>query len=262
MSKYRDDMTHLAATEAVTAALQLMRAGQWTTALNLLRACSTEDADERRTLALASAEVAVDQDFAQQTDNGPAALAAVAPLLDGSPTTAWDVEMLKLRKDYSTALFQSSGRAGELAERARQLIEQAPDDARRGAVSFYAGVMADNLLGKPAEAFTHYTTAHELGERTGDDLLVSLALRHLGDHAHTAGDLTLARKHWERSTELRQKVGHLLGALAQQSLLAVLLRDEGDGAGSRALATEVNRWARQADLKFIVSETAELIDQR
>jgi tetratricopeptide (TPR) repeat protein len=255
-------MTQLAATEAVTAAIQLMRAGQWTTALTLLRACSTEDPDEQHTLALAIAEVAVDQDFAQQTDNGSAALAAVAPLLNGSPTTAWDVEMLKLRKDYSTALFQSSDRAAELEERARQLIERAPDNARRGAVSFYAGVMADNLLGKPEEAFAHYTTALELGEKTGDDLLTSLALRHLGDHAHTAGDLALARQHWERSTELRQKVGHLLGALAQQSLMAVLLRDEGDAAGSRAVATEVNRWARQVDLRFIVGETEELIGPR
>jgi hypothetical protein len=84
-------------------------------------------------------------------------------------------------------------------------------------------------------------------------------LRHLGDHAHTAGDLKLAREQWERSTELRQKVGHLLGALAQQALLSVLLRDEGDAAGSRALATEVNRWSNQVGLSFITRQTAELI---
>jgi tetratricopeptide (TPR) repeat protein len=248
-------MTDIAATEVTAAALQLMRAGQWTAALNLLRACRTDDPDEERALALAIAEVAVDQDFAQQTDNGTEALAAIAHLVEDS----WDVELLKLRKDYATALFGANDRAAELEERARLLIGQAPDDARRGAVSFYAGVMADNLLGKPEEAFAHYTTAFELGEKTGDDLLVSLALRHLGDHAHTAGDLVLAREHWERSTELRQKVGHLLGALAQQSLLAVLLRDEGDAACSRALATEVNRWAGQVDLKFIVRETADLM---
>ena len=53
--------------------------------------------------------------------------------------------------------------------------------------------------------------------------------------------LALARTHWERSTELRQKVGHLLGALAQQTLLAVLARDEGNPEASRALATEINR---------------------
>jgi hypothetical protein len=168
--------------------------------------------------------------------------------------------MMKLRKDYSTVLFGSCADDGELAQRAQQLTTDAPDDARRGAVAFYAGVMADNVYQQPEEAFAHYTTAYQLGEKSGDDLLMSLALRHLGDHAHTGGDLVLARQHWERSTELRQKVGHLLGALAQQALLAVLLRDEGDTAGSRALATEVNRWATQVDLKFIVRETAALMD--
>ncbi|HEY4571928.1 MAG TPA: hypothetical protein VIH10_20800 [Kribbella sp.] len=251
-------MSQLAAIDVATAATQLMRAGQWAAATALLSATQADDPGERLTLALARAEVAADQDFAQQTDHAPAALAAVEPLLD-SPTARWDFAMLHLRKDYSTALFQSRDQAGELRERAASLIDRAPDDARRGAVTFYAGVMADNLFEAPEEAFAHYTTAYELGEKSGDELLMSLALRHLGDHAHTAGDLVLAREHWERSTELRQKVGHLLGALAQQTLLAVLLRDEGDVAGSRALATEVNRWARQVDLKFIVRETAELM---
>jgi len=119
--------------------------------------------------------------------------------------------------------------------------------------------MADNLLDRPDEAFTHYTTALQLGEKTDDGLLVSYALRHLGDHAHTAGDLALAREHWELSTEQRQRAGHLLGALAQQTLLAVLLHDEGDAAGSRSVATEVNRWARQVPIPGIVQQTADLV---
>ncbi|TDW21659.1 hypothetical protein [Kribbella kalugense] len=243
-------MSQLAAIDVVTAATHLMRAGQWTAATALLTATNAEDPAERATLTLALAEVAVDQDFAQRTNHGSAALEAV---LDDS----WDLEFLKFRKDYSTALF--GGAAGDLSERALALIAQAPDDARRGMANFYAGVMADNLYTKPAQAFAHYEEALALGEKSQDELLISLALRHLGDHAHTAGDLVLARTHWERSTELRQKVGHLLGALAQQSLLAMLLRDEGDIAGSRALATEVNRWARQVDLEFIVRGTAELM---
>ncbi|HET6987464.1 MAG TPA: hypothetical protein VFI00_12655 [Kribbella sp.] len=265
-------MTQLAVTDVVTAATHLMRAGQWTAATNLLASAHTDDPAEDRALALARAEVAVDQDFAQQTDHAPAALKAVTQLVDESsdPTVGWDVEMLRFRKDYGTALVQSGeltfgpeGRdeaaSAALADRAEQLGGSAPDDARRGAVSFYAGLVADNLLGRTDEAFANFTTALELGETTGDELLASLALRHLGDHAHTAGDLRLAREQWERSTELRQKVGHLLGALAQQTLLAVLLRDEGDIAGSQVLATEVNRWARQVDLPFLVSQTDALL---
>ncbi|WP_350275333.1 tetratricopeptide repeat protein [Kribbella sp. HUAS MG21] len=250
-------MSHVAATDLVDAAVQLMRAGQWTAATDLLTAAHTDDPAERRTLALALAEVAVDQDFAQQTDHASAALAVAEQLSDDSST--WDLELLKLRKDYGTALFGSPTGAAGLADRARRLIAQAPDDRRRGTVSFWAGVMADNLLNRPDEAFAHYTTALELGEKTDDKLLTSYALRHLGDHAHTAGDLALARQHWERSTELRQQVGHLLGALAQQTLLAVLLRDEGDLAGARALATEVNRWARQVPIPSLVQQTGDLM---
>jgi hypothetical protein len=251
-------MSQLAAVDVITAATHLMRAGQWSAATALLNAADPDDPTEHLALALARAEVATDQDFAQQTNHAPVAIAAVEALAAQS----WDLAMLKLRKDYSSALFGSRADNGELAERARQLIADAPDDAHRGAVTFYAGVMADNLYSQPEEAFAHYATAYQLGEKAGDELVMSLALRHLGDHAHTAGDLALARQQWERSTELRQKVGHLLGALAQQTLLAVLLRDEGDTAGSQALATEVNRWATQVDLKFIVQETAALMADR
>ena len=267
-------MSQLAAADVVTAATHLMRAGQWPAATALLNVAEPDDHREHLELVLARAEVATDQDFAQQTDEARTAIAATeAAFAAARPTGAtgatepsleqsWDLAMLRLRKDYSTALFGARTDDGGLKERARQLIADAPDDARRGAVTFYAGVMADNLYSRPEEAFAHYTTAYQLGEKAGDELLMSLALRHLGDHAHTAGDLALARRHWERSTELRQKVGHLLGALAQQTLLAVLLRDEGDVAGSQALAAEVNRWAAQVDLKFIVREAAALMADR
>jgi hypothetical protein len=373
-------MTHLAATAITTAATHLMRAGQWTAATDLLRATHPDDPDEHRAIALTHAEVAVDQDFAQQTDHAPAALTALTQLLHAStdPTLTWDAELLHLRKAYGTELTHApeppaaatganeadavrpddddaivagpadrdrtttaaqAGRAERLrdqgvavgsdgrddagaagpdswhdaggvgpgdrdrtttaaqaarAERLRdqavavgsdggdgagdvgsagrgrtagaalggwaeRLRDEAPDDGRRGVASFYAGVIADNLQGAPEAAFVHFGAALELGEKSGDELLASLALRHLGDHAHTAGDLGLAREQWERSTELRQKVGHLLGALAQQALLAVLLRDEGDMTGSRALATEVNRWSRQVELPFLVSQTDALL---
>ncbi|MGW7683076.1 hypothetical protein ACWGID_20245 [Kribbella sp. NPDC054772] len=239
-------MTQLAATEVATAALHLMRAGQWAAATDLLTAARTDDSAERATLALALAEVTVDHDFGRQTNHASAALAAV---LDES----WDLALLRLRKDYATALFQSGDR--DLRDRAQALIDEAPDDARRGAASFWAGTIADNVYEDPTEAVKLYTAALELG----DKLLTAQALRHLGYHARAAGDLALARTQWERSTEILQEAGHLRPALAQQTMLATLLRDEGDVAGSRALATEVNRWARQLDIAFIIQETAELM---
>jgi tetratricopeptide (TPR) repeat protein len=216
-------MTQIALSPLLAAGTALMRAGRWTTAIDLLQAAIPSTATDRLAIAAALAEVTVDQ-------------------------------------DYSTALFTNTRDAGpDLSDRAQHLAKTAPDPSRSGHATFYAGVIADNLLDLPADAFTAYTTALAQGEHSGDDLLISLALRHLGDHAHTAGDLPLARAHWERSTELRQKVGHLLGALAQQTLLAVLARDEGNPAAAIALATEVNRWSHQADIPFLQAQTADLM---
>ena len=226
-----------------------MLAGHWTAATDLLASARTDDPHEQKILALARASVAVDHDFGQQSDHATAALAAVTE-------DSWDLAMLKLRNDYANALFKSGDR--DLHDRMLTLIKDARDDARRGAASFWAGAIADNIYERPEEAIEHYNLALELG----DELTKAQALRHLGHHSHAAGDLALAREQWERSTELLQKNGHLRPTLAQQAHLAILLRDEGDVAGSAALATEINRWARQLGIGFIIDQTEELMVRR
>ncbi|HZX02457.1 hypothetical protein [Kribbella sp.] len=240
-------MSHVEA--VVTAATKLMLAGHWTAATDLLTATRSDDPAEQQALALARAAVAVDHDFGQQSDHATAALAAV-------PEDSWDLDMLKLRKDYADALFHSGD--GDLRDRMLTLVKDAPDDVRRAAASFWAGAIADNVYEQPTEAIEHYTRALELG----DELTKAQALRHLGHHSHAAGDLALAREQWERSTELLQKNGHLRPALAQQAHLAILLRDEGDADGSAALATEVHRWARQLGIGFIIEQTKDLMVRR
>ncbi len=255
-------MAQIALSPVIEAGTALMRAGRWTTATSLLQAITPSTPLERLVVAALLAEVAVDQDFGQQTDHAGQALAVLAEALSDAPdpVVSWDLDFLRLRKDYGTALFAGDRGSGTvLAKRTDRLRETAPYESRAGHAAFYAGVIADNLLEQPQAAFAAYTSALELGERSGDDLLTSLALRHLGDHAHTAGDLALARVHWERSTELRQKVGHLLGALAQQTLLAVLAKDEGNPAASIAIAKEVNRWSHQANIPFLQTQSAALL---
>ena len=282
-------MAEIALSPVLESSTALMRAGRWSTATTLLQAVTPATPAERLAISAALAEVAVDQDFAQQTTDADHALAVLEEALAESSDAiiGWDLDFLRLRKDYGTALLAGGDElqpgtddggpdedlakradapakradAEVLAKRVEQLRDLAPDDARAGHAAFYAGVIADNLRELPADAFAAYTSALELGERSGDDLLVSLALRHLGDHAHTAGNLPLARTQWERSTELRQKVGHLLGTLAQQTLLAVLAKDEDNPTASRALATEVNRWSRQAALPWLEAQTAELMNE-
>ncbi|WP_427892577.1 hypothetical protein ACQHIV_06705 [Kribbella sp. GL6] len=239
-------MNHVEA--VVTAATKLTLAGHWAAASDLLAATTSGDPAEQQALALARAAVAVDHDFGQQSDHATAALAAV-------PADSWDLALLRLRKDYADALFRSGD--GDLRDRMLTLVKDAPDDTRRGAASFWAGAIADNVYEQPAEAIEHYKLALELG----DELTKAQALRHLGHHSHAAGDLKLAREQWEQSTELLQQNGHLRPALAQQAHLAILLRDEGDLDGSAALATEVNRWARQLGIGFIVDQTEELIGE-
>jgi tetratricopeptide (TPR) repeat protein len=258
-------MAQLAVAELTAVCTALMRAGCWNAARQLLQASKTDDPEEKLQLILAEAEAAVDQDFWQGTAHSSATLSALQDAIAQArdATVQWDLEMLQHRKDYSTALFSADRQPADfdaLAQRAERLRDAAPDDSRAGSVTFYAGLIAE-LRGLPAVAFAHYTAALELAEQSSDEFLASLALRHLGDHAHTAGDLVLARTQWERSTELRQKIGHLPGALAQQALLAVLIRDEGDRPGAIALATEVNRWARQLQLVWLESQTSEFLKE-
>ena len=256
-------MTEIALTEVLDAAAGLSRAARWDDATRLLDAVRTHDPADLVALAAARATIAVEQDFAQATDHAQVRLDALQQALEQAPDpiTSWDLEFLKLRKDYATELFNRSGStalAEQLADRAEQLRTSAPSEDRAGHAAFYRGVMADNLLAAPADAFSNYTTALAIAERCGDEFLESLALRHLGDHAHTAGDLKLTRAHWERSTELRQRTGHLSGVLAQQALLAVLAQAEGDREAAAALAGEVHRWATQLGVPWLTQQTAAL----
>jgi hypothetical protein len=60
---------------------------------------------------------------------------------------------------------------------------------------------------------------------------------------------------------LAQRADWLRDAVAQQALLAVLARDEGDRPGAVALATEVNRWSRQLQLVWLEDQTADFLKE-
>jgi hypothetical protein len=268
-------MPEIALSTLLRAGTTLMRAARWDDATQLLSAADTADPAERLRITAAQAEIAVDQDFAQQTDTARETLQLLEKALAESPesTISWDLEFLKLRKDYAAALFAKDDTAdpanhadradhandATLADRGEQLRSTAPDTARAGHAAFYVGLIADNLRDLTAEGFAAFADALELGQQSGDELLESLALRHLGGHAHTAGDLQLARSQWERSTELRQKTGHLFGVLAQQALLAVLANDEGRPTASTALATEIHRWSTQLHLPALMAQAGTLM---
>lgn len=266
-------MTEIAAGSLAAAARDLMLAGRWDHATTLLSRVAGANDAERAVLAVAEAEVAVDQDFWCRTDRGSSVLArasaAVANASD-DPALAYDLEFLRLRHEYAEALFGRDGmpRFGpggrdaavidDLAARAERLRAAAPDQGRGAAATFYAGLIADNLRGDRVAARTAFAAALSAAEEAGDDLTVSEALRHLGYHHGEAGDTGRARQMWERSAELRERAGAVPFALSQQLLLAGLARDTGNPDQARAVAGQVRRWARALGVAVLEAGAAEL----
>ena len=205
---------------------------------------------------MARAEVVARQDHtrgvASSGDHPLDTATALARELGTGPTTAWDLAMLHLRREYSDQLLLGFGPAGRdltlvdtMAAEARRLRDTAPDDGRRGWALMCLGWIDDNLRGDRVTSPSYYLDALAAARTVGDDLMVFEAQRHLGDHAHDDGDHDAAVAAWEESTEAAARAGHVSGVLAQQLLLAVLVRDAGNEAGAVALAREVGRWSGQ-----------------
>jgi hypothetical protein len=258
--------------EVVAAATALSRAGNWSASERLLGATHAESPAERAALALAVAEIAVEADASRGSDSAPAAMRAADQAVKAmdDPELRWDFMFLRIRREYLTQVFQagelqlgqegrSSADVAALGTRIEQLGDDAPDGRRAGSAAFYRGLIADNLEGERAAAPAWYERALASATETGDELLASSALRHLGDHAEEAGDLARARELWERSAELRAREGFVPGVLAQQMLLAVLSRAEGDETTARAIAREVVRWAGALQIGWLRNEAAALL---
>lgn len=149
----------------------------------------------------------------------------------------WDLAFLRLRHDYLSALREpDSPVVTDLRTRCGRLASEADSAVRVGWARLYLGLIADNLAGERDVAPGHYHAALEAG-------LTWEALRHLGDHDRDGGDPESAARRWEQSAESAAREGRVPGTLAQQLLLAVLARDNGDASGAARLAGEVARWA-------------------
>jgi hypothetical protein len=247
----------------LAAAKALARAGQWDLATSLLDSC---DADDPRVL-LVRASLAVWQDFWQATDGAGGALAAAAASTR-SPDDGWQLDLLSLQRDYLAAVAGPDGtvRIGpqhhrpclrtHLADRAARLRRSAPGAADRGWAAFWAGAIADNIIGDPAVAHAGYVEALAAGETTGDDQLVGEALRHLGVHARRRGDHDETGRLWHDATVLRQRAGAVPEVLSQLLALARHAADRGDDGRAAALAAEVHCWADTLRLSRLAAQAA------
>ncbi len=260
-------MAEIPASRLADAARALMLAGRWAQAAGLLEAAVPAGDAERAVLAVADAEVAVDEDFWVRTKRGASAAERARLAVAGDPVLSFEAEFLTLKHDYAAELlgpdgprFGPEGRDGriidDLAARAARLHDAAPDRRHAAAATFYAGLIEDNLRGDSAAARSLFARALTEAEQAGDDLVISEALRHLGYHAGQAGQADQARQMWERSAELRQRAGAVPYVLSQQLLLAGLARDSGDRDAARALAGQVRGWARALGIGLLESGAA------
>jgi hypothetical protein len=92
-----------------------------------------------------------------------------------------------------------------------------------------------------------------LAEKTGDDLTLSYALRHLGVTAHLAGNLDDARTYLEQSTALRRTLGFTAGVAA--NMVGLIYLSSGDAA--RALADEAAVLAASVGATAITAQIEE-----
>lgn len=225
----------------VVAARALTRAARFTEAAELLDSTKSD----HPAIAVARADLAVTLDWYRGEQLGQEALRRAEPCVAGDPEATWDLDFLGVRHQYGQFLSSDTRDAqplNDLRQQAEAVSDRAPDDQRRGWAEQYRGFIADNLFEDRKTAPQHYENALRLAEATGDHYLRFEALRHLGDHAHEAGDLALAQERWEGSAESGARAGAVIGTLAQQLLLAQLAREAGDEAGAVMLAREVSRW--------------------
>lgn len=253
---------------AVTA---LENAARYDDALALVDATQVTDDRDRLELLMARASVIGRRDYTRgvRSSSGHPLDAAqdLAARVGTGPTLAWDLAMLQLRRQYADELVGGIGPSGReeavvaaMTAEAARLRGLAPDEGRRGWACMCLGWFADNLRGDRVEAPHHYSEALAAGRAVADALLIFEAQRHLGDHAHDAGDHAGAVVAWEESAAAAARGGHVLGVLAQQVLLAVLARDAGDEAGARALSAEILRWAEQLGATRLAGQVTSFLD--
>ncbi|MER7279340.1 hypothetical protein ABT369_33360 [Dactylosporangium sp. NPDC000244] len=245
----------IALDELLAAARGLALAGRWEQATGLLDAAAAglSHSPTRAVLALAAAEIAVDSAWYNGNGDGADRLSTVDEnALDDNGR--WDLGFARLRYEYRGKMRKPDP---ALRDRAERFIATAPDGLRLGWAHHYLGLIYDNVLEDRAAAPAHYERA--LANAAGDDLLRREAQRHLGDHAHEAGNHAEARERWHEATALGARAGLVAGTLSQQVLLAVLARDTGDEPGAVALATEVHRWAEAIGAARIAQTTSDFL---
>lgn len=141
----------------------------------------------------------------------------------------------------------------DLFERALALYQSLADERGQAEAFFWIGCFHQVVRGDAEPAVSALRQSRDLAIKTGDELMLSYALRHLGIAAHGVGDLDEARALLEESTALRRTLGFTAGVAA--NLVGLIYLSDGDNA--RALADEAAELAASVGAVAISAQVEE-----
>jgi tetratricopeptide (TPR) repeat protein len=141
----------------------------------------------------------------------------------------------------------------ELFERALALYQSLADERGQAEAFFWIGCFHQVVRGDAEPAVSALRQSRDLAMKTGDELTLSYALRHLGIAAHGVRELDEARALLEESTALRRTLGFTAGVAA--NLVGLIYLSDGDNA--RALADEAAELAASVGAVAISAQVEE-----
>ncbi|MFK4084499.1 tetratricopeptide repeat protein [Kribbella sp. NPDC020789] len=149
---------------------------------------------------------------------------------------------------------QEDPRELELFQRALDQYDVLGDERGRAEALFWIGCFHQVVRDDTEPAQAALEASAELARRTGDQLTLSYALRHLGIAAHRAGDTEAAGQLLGESTQLRRSLGFTEGVAANLVGLVHIAIDQGRPADAEALLTEATTLARTAGATVVLDQ--------
>ncbi len=162
----------------------------------------------------------------------------------------------------------------DLFERAASLFRRLGDDAGEAESLFWIGTFHQVVHGDSGAAIQPLTRAADLAARARDKLVLSYALRHLSFCSEAIGDMELARRRMQESTDLRREIGFQPGVAANLIGLAhlaardgrrreaVRLLDEAAAIAARGDARAVQQWVAEARTELAMDAGVNERDER
>ena len=175
---------------------------------------------------------------------GLAEVAALRGLLDLAEGRLLHTQFLQDRQD----------RPGELTafERAAATFRDAGEVSGEAEALFWIGTYHQVVHGDSETALPSFVRAGELAETAGDERTLSYVERHLGFIDWEAGRADQARSRFEKSLDLRRKLGFQAGTAAALLALAEFCASQGQTAEADRYVTEARQLAQDCGARGVL----------